>query len=346
MVPVGLSCTGIVETTSTPKNLSILCLSHFHRDSTDTIRPYCLFATVLTAAALLRAAAFRASYPSIPWSSRDGLVTCSGRYNGLKMKATIGGDSYELVDEGCVIRELMTPSQEFRAFYDSERRKIETPVRWALDSGLPKGVDYMARRYDNGEQLILLRKIPELPDEAFPIAHELQHLLMDREGFISMCAVRPREETYEAMAVAVNGMTQDPVANARLRVFGFDLKKAYEGLASSGRKDFGALNVADPDRIMWLQWVFQTVEFMLEYQVAFGTWPDKRWVKTIKRSRYPDLITDVGELTGFMLRAGLETPGKQRAVVHNIIAKYALGDMLLAKSRTPGGSWAPSTPTG
>lgn len=242
------------------------------------------------------------------------------------MENLIGGINYNIFSEETVIGELLANSGEFKSYYESRRNNIKRTVYWALDSSLDTGIEAIARRHETGEQIILLRRIPAQVTDAFIIAHELEHLVMDYEGFFSIKSKVGYEA--ETLALVFNGMIQDPIINSRLELFGFDLRKNYDQLSERAQEAFKNLREPSPDRIMRLEWTFQNVAFMLAYNVAYQTWPDKRWIKTMKKSRYPELTKDVRELTQYILERGFDTPEKQRKLLSKIIDKYLLGELL------------------
>ncbi len=211
------------------------------------------------------------------------------------MEKLIGGISYNVFSEEIVIGELLASSSEFKSYYESRQKNTKKPVYWALDSSLEPGIEATARRYETGEQVILLKRIPAPVTDAFIIAHELEHLVMDSEGF---AGVRSKQGTYETdtLALILNGMVQDSIINSRLGLFGFDFKEVYNKLAKGGQEAFKNLKEPHPDNILRLEWIFQTVAFMLAHNVAYKTWPDKRWIKTVKNSRFPELVKDVRDV--------------------------------------------------
>ena len=244
------------------------------------------------------------------------------------MENLIGGINYNIFNEEIVIEELLANSLEFKSYYESRRKLIKRTIYWALDSSLETGIEATARRHETGEQIILLRRVPAPLTDAFIIAHELEHLVMDYEGFAGVKSRLPNDKT-ETLALTLNGMIHDTVVNSRLESFGFDFKTIYEQLAKHGRESFKKLREPGPDKIEKLQWIFQTVSFMLAHNIAYKTWPDKRWIKTMKKSRYPGLTKYVRELTQFILVRGFDTPEKQRKLLNKIIDKYHLEELLV-----------------
>jgi len=244
------------------------------------------------------------------------------------LEKIIGGISYNVFSEEIVIGELLTDSTQFKSYYESRRKNIKKPVHWALDSSPEPISEASARRHLTGEQIILLRRIPPLLTDAFIVAHELEHLAMDYEGFVNTRSIVSNQDIDE-LASAFNAMIQHPIVNSRLELFGFDFKKIYEDVSQKSQATFRNLREPSPDRIMKLQWIFMNVDFMLAHNVAYQTWPDKRWVRTMKKSRYPEIGKDVRELTQYILDRGLDTPQKQEKLANKIMAKYHLEDLLV-----------------
>lgn len=126
--------------------------------------------------------------------------------------------------EDIVIGELLRSSKEFLTFYQRERGKIAGTVIWAQDLSLPKGIDYRSTRLPTGAQVIRLRRVPASLEDTMKIAHELQHLVLDTEGFPLTGA--PPE--FETVSSTLNSMVHDPLVDQRLKAYGFDLWHDYQ----------------------------------------------------------------------------------------------------------------------
>ena len=129
---------------------------------------------------------------------------------------------WRIYPEAYVVGELLKSSKEFRAFYQERRKRIVEELHWAHDPALPAGIDYRHSSTASGRgtaHYIRLRRIPALVEDACKVAHELEHAVLAAEGFPATGSRPP-----ENLSSALNSMLADPIANGRLRTYGFDLR--------------------------------------------------------------------------------------------------------------------------
>jgi len=225
------------------------------------------------------------------------------------------------IPEEFVLTELLERSPEFLAFYQAERPKIPGHLQWAQDSSLPQGIDY---RYTclPGVKLIRLRRVPAVLADATKIAHELEHAVLDTDGFPSTGYAHGK---HEDLSSALTSMLHDPLVNARLRAYGFNLPADYEREVRKSKRSL-ASHIQSPthpsDRVRWtINCVGQVLEWRVAYHKTSAEQPEfHRWFNT----RYPDLAPDTQDLLSLVDALGFDTPEKQAALFTQIITRYNL----------------------
>jgi len=224
-------------------------------------------------------------------------------------------------DEDFVVGELLKSSEEFAAFYKSERIKITAPVYWARDLSLPVGIDYRSTILSNGTQVIRLRRVPAVLADAMKIAHELQHFVLDSEGFVRTGA----KKQYETISSSLNSMIHDPLVNSRLLIYGFDLLEDYESELLETLNQLGTVSTPPSERLDRIHWIFNYIGKILDWRLLgdetgknnneFQLWFDER---------YPDIAKEAKDLLILIDDIGYETPEKQAKLFRRIVREYRL----------------------
>ena len=223
--------------------------------------------------------------------------------------------------EKFVVAELLRSSKEFAAFYKSERSKITTSVYWARDSSLPVGIDYRCTRLPDGTQVIRLRRIPAVPEDAMRVAHELQHLVLDSEGF-PCTGAKPQ---YETISSSLNSMIHDPLVDARLLEYGFDLLKEYEAEVQEALNQLGDRPVSPSGHLERVHWMFNYVSKILDWRLLRdATGKDSSEFQSWFDRRYPDIVEDARGLLALIDDIGYDTPERQVELLGRIVQRYGL----------------------
>jgi hypothetical protein len=225
--------------------------------------------------------------------------------------------------EDIVLAELVRRSKEFVAFYEAERRKIAGEVHWARDVSLPVGIDYRTSRLQTGAQVIRLRRIPAVLEDAVKIAHELEHLVLDTEGFPCTGALAQ----HETLSSALNSMIHDPIVNSRLKLYGFDLQADHEREVQEALRQLASCPRSPGDRLGRMHWCFNYAGQILEWEIARGTADGaegrfQAWFD----ARYPDIAREGQQLLALVRNIGYDTPEKQTVLFREIIRKYELSE--------------------
>jgi hypothetical protein len=237
--------------------------------------------------------------------------------------------------EDHVIGKLLKSSDRFRAFYQAERQKIVGDVYWAHDTNMPKGIDYrntvIVRAGVPIARVIRLRRVPATSEDAFKIAHELEHLVLDAEGFGSTHPIIPDRHpffrSHELLSSALNSMLIDPVVDSRLQGHGFDLQADYEREVKEDICQLSRFTSPPSDRLDNTRWMFNYVDKLLYWELldtqsehsVFQEWFD---------ARFPQIASKGKKLFERIKRTGYDTSEKQSRLFAEIIQRYRLNNIL------------------
>jgi GNAT superfamily N-acetyltransferase len=135
------------------------------------------------------------------------------------------------INEQDIIAPLLAHSP-FARFYRQQRNKIKADVAWFIDPELPS--PGMNRTTGTGGVQIMLKWMPATYDDAFTVAHELTHSLLDQEGWPSLGACLSATQDEQNIAGALNTILDFEV-DPRLRSVGFsrELMATLETFAES-----------------------------------------------------------------------------------------------------------------
>jgi hypothetical protein len=223
--------------------------------------------------------------------------------------------------EDVVISELLKASSEFIAFYHAERGKITKPIYWVKNSSLPVGIDHRYTRLPAGAQVIHLRRVPAILGDAVKIAHELQHLLLDLEGFSGTSA----QKQFENISSSLNSMVSDPLVSSRLKVYGFNLDDDFKAERKETLSQLSSIPNAPSEHAGRMRWIFNYVGQILEREIVYSTANKgedefRLWFD----ARYPDLAQEAEGLLALVREIGYETPYKQAVLFRTVIRRYGL----------------------
>jgi len=226
--------------------------------------------------------------------------------------------------EELVIGELLKSSKEFQEFYQSQRKNIACSFSWVKDSSLPEGIDFRRTILPTGECVIRLRRVPAVIEDASKIAHELEHLVLDAEGFPAIGATIQ----FESLASAINSMVADLLVNARLANFGFNLHEDYEREIVESKRQLEGIAVPPANRIDRMHWMANYVSKLLDWELI-STSNSKGEFQVWFDTKYPDIAERGKKLLAMVKRTGYDTPEKQAKLFREIIQRYNLEGVLI-----------------
>lgn len=267
-----------------------------------------------------------------PCGSGKKFKRCCGRETQQSSTITIPWPTFP---EEMVISEILASSREYQAFYSAERKKITKEVYWARDSSLPKGIDYRSTRLGIGKeflQVIRLRRIPAIAEDAIDIAHELGHFILDNEGYPSTgCPI----SKYENLSSSLNSMVHDPLVDSRLQVYGFDLWSKYQKEMKETLSQLGKQLNSPSDKFARLRWTFNYVSKMLDWElVSSKPGQFKNEFPVWFEDRYPDIAEEGHKLLTMIRETGYDTPVKLTTLFQKIIRANNLGTIFFLRTFT------------
>ncbi|MFN8450921.1 MAG: hypothetical protein U0521_20665 [Anaerolineae bacterium] len=233
--------------------------------------------------------------------------------------------------EDFVIGDIFRLSKEFTAFYQSDRALIQGVVYWARDVSLPPGIDFRTTRWKREGQsgditrMVRLRRIPAIQKDAFKIAHELTHLILDDYGFPSLGA---RYRQFEDLASALSSAFLDPLVDTRLQRYGFSLSKDCRRESDDAFRQ--TRNSPPPqNQLQRFHWIFNYFGFLLEWklvkdQIDLTQGEFAQWFK----NAYPDIVSEAENLFTLAEHRGFDTPEKLRDILWNVTSSYGLHQVL------------------
>ena len=260
---------------------------------------------------------------------RNDLCPCGSgeKYKNccLKKVQPAGKISWTTYPEKFVIGELIRSSKEFRGFYEAERKKIIKPIYWAEDLRLPRGIDFRTTRLKNDDQeiqIIRLRRVPCTIKDSMNIAHELQHIILDIEGFITTGVMDRR---FESVSSSLNSMLHDPIVNSRLRNYGFDLLNNYLEEEKESIRQLKTIPAPPYDNLSRSHWIFNYAGKILEWEVgSYQTGKNDNKFRRMFDEKYPDISEEGRKLVALIKEVDYDTPEKQAVLFKKIITMYNL----------------------
>lgn len=237
----------------------------------------------------------------------------------------------KIFPEEVVVNSLLTSSKEFKTFYENERRKIIKPFYWELDSALPEGVvarNTMEIDTNTGKQTIFIR-IPRIPpnlEDAFIIAHELEHLVLDAEGYVG---VTYQDVKYESISAALSSMVIDLIVDSKIKVYGFNLLEEFNREVKASKRNLKDFANAPTKRLGQLHWTFNYVGKLLYWQLISGNETEKHEFHLWFEQRYPSIAEEAKNLLVLIKKNGYDTPYKVKMLFKEIIQRYNLGNIMI-----------------
>jgi len=218
---------------------------------------------------------------------------------------------------------LLSGSEQFARFYESERHRITGDLTWAEDTGLPTGVAARATCNSAGSSVIRLREMPAPVEHAQLIAHELGHFLIDLDGFPALAA-RP---DLDWIAAPLNSMLHDPLVGRLLGSHGFDIRAAYDAEVADARVHLDPKPIPPESSSGQLIWTLNYVSKRLDWDVVKDAGDsDCDGFCEYFRHRYP-LLADTGDRVYELIqRVGFDTPTKMATVLSALRECFELSD--------------------
>lgn len=219
--------------------------------------------------------------------------------------------------ENAVIGGILADSELFRSFYQAAMADIDAPVYWVHDPSLETPAKTTIA--DRGERMLVLREVPAR--EPALVAHELEHFVLDAEGFPRVRATEPR---FNSLAGALNSSVHNPLVDSRLQASGFDLSATYQAEAKDCIQTMS--RYAEPPEGFYWVWVLNYVGVVLLWEdVQGGTAGGFYDAKLYMEEHFPEVAVQGKEVLGLVRTVQYETPEEERLLFGDVIETYGLG---------------------
>lgn len=245
-------------------------------------------------------------------------------------KTEKGSRITEEFPEEVVLSELLKSSKEFQAFYEAERGKITRPITWIQDASLPDGIDYEARKLPAGDLIVALKRIPAILEDATSIAHELEHFIIDAEGFPSTTS-KSKVFIREQLSSTLNSVFHDPLVDSRLKMFGFDLWTDYEKEKTEAISDLEGAYCPPPNHPVRILWMLHYVSDWLDWDLRNKAEHNENQYQLWFNTHFPAIAKEGQEMLTLVQRIGFDTPDKMGILLNEIIQKYELTWLVVVK---------------
>ncbi|HXE97833.1 MAG TPA: SEC-C metal-binding domain-containing protein [Dongiaceae bacterium] len=231
-------------------------------------------------------------------------------------------------EEEWVLKEVLKESASFAAYFRSQRQKVKHQIKWSHDPSMPKGTPFACVRIGSGPKYICLRSVPPSPSDAVKIAHEIEHLVLDEEGFPNISTASTHREVGSALAA----MLQDLIIDTRLITFGFDAKQKYLDELDDTMNQLKPINNPPTSRLGKILWTFNFASKILDCGLFIAETDEYRNFLSWFKTRFPEIALSGQELCYIVNEVGYDTPEKMQASFNQIIKKCRVGDILQVKA--------------
>ncbi|MDD1677609.1 MAG: hypothetical protein LUO93_00295 [Methanomicrobiales archaeon] len=220
---------------------------------------------------------------------------------------------------------LRNLSSSFGMFLSREGRTLlwGKPIYWISTETAPESIVLHDTENahvveDNSSVIIVLKRLPAEEKDVYVAAHELGHVLLEREGF----PIPKRLPGNVSLAFSLYAMLQDPLINVRLSRYGFDAIAHY---TSNVHTSLAVLADKTPpfDFLDRLLWCCNIVGIMLDGEYSQAAVIRQQFEESMF-GRFPDLVPEITQLYSLVREIGFDTPEQQRKLLQGIAKKYHL----------------------
>jgi len=206
------------------------------------------------------------------------------------------------LDERSAFGRIIAESEAFRRYYSEIRPQLSGFVV-AHDSSLPVGVRARITRV-NGMKYLRLRTSVCPPEDAALIAHEMGHLLQDEQGFPCVGGLNDHPA-----AAALNSALHDPLIDAMLNSYGFDLTKDQAAETKENIRQLSSIRNAPIDAAGRAHWIANCLGHLLTQHVLGSTSAHSDFLKWFSE-RYPEITIEASSIAIKVISIGFDTPEK------------------------------------
>jgi len=259
---------------------------------------------------------------------------CSSRENMIK---EIG---LPVFSEDYALQMLLQDSDKFINFYKNERPKISTKINWAFDERLNSRMKSIGLENPDTKEIeyvVIIKQVPIQFAHAFDTAHELQHLILNQEGFPSLCYINNTNNTsinwisgMKDLACRISNSITDPLVNARLVKYDFDLWDNYDRVAKAQMPYLQSIKNIFPNEPSQMEGrafiASAFIQAVLDWEAASRVSPNanNNYIKNL-RSMFPVTTKETEDILALIKTHGYASPDQASIIFYNIIQKFGLG---------------------
>lgn len=241
--------------------------------------------------------------------------------------------SAKVIAEEYALNYLLNNSLEFANFYHNERYKINRHIFWAVNPSWDANISSMSFPDGEREFIIILKQVPLQLADAFDAAHELRHLICNEQGFpfIGLTALGMQDNRNNQLAGIVANTINDPLANAGLIKYNFDLWGYYDQACSAQRVliEQGSFFPDQLDPLYKLAYISFYVQKQLDWELACTVNPRKNndfldWLAISS----PNSTKKAKSLLEWIKLIGYGSPQQAFIVFTELIKKFNREDIL------------------
>jgi len=229
-----------------------------------------------------------------------------------------------VVDEKSVVTGLLTTSQPFAAFYNSQRAKMPTKITWVVGGAFESGMQAYTYLQTN---TVHLRQLPPFPNDAFIIAHELSGFLLQAQGFPILVPKpgSPNPRDAALISGALNTMLWTPLRDALLSDYGFNLGQQYSLYV---KPFFDPTDRPQPtDEADKFEKLYFYVQMVIYWEDVLGNEAPSEFQRVFDQA-YPSLA-DQGHYTIAKIRTyAYDSPQKMKAFYSDILVASNLDSII------------------
>ena len=229
-------------------------------------------------------------------------------------------ESRRQISEESAIGELLE-LENFRNYYNSTEMSKIKPMYWFVDPSIQTwGSAGWGKLGKKSVPIVTLQEVPVEIEHQTRIAHEVQHLLLDKEGFPRVVCTHPNSPDLTS---ALKSMVQDPLINLRLKSYGFDVEMDHRKMLEDYKSKLIRMPTIPTDQFTSLLFTINYVRNILRWETAFddGHQEDndfQQWFDERYSGSDPDIIQKGKVLLKSVRSTGYENPSQQRALFNNI----------------------------
>ncbi len=208
-----------------------------------------------------------------------------------------------------IVQSLIAESQPFADFYKSEREKIIKPVLWVCNGGA--WVPFRTK-CTKTYAILEFRDFPVTAHNAFDVAHELFHSILDREGF--PCLVRSHDLVDTVLVSGLSSMPLDLVIEQRCREFGFNVRNYYEGQIRYAYTEICTQRPNGPiNGYEELCWIINYADLAICWELFCSSQEDTNAFQDRCDNLHPEIAARGQELLEILKDTGYENPSEVEA---------------------------------